>query len=199
MLVQLTFLVFLDYFNSSMLNALADQNLKNGLHFVFIIKQVWITLENLSLLSFTLGVGDENCSGRPVDVVVGINVVLVHHVLVVTEFFPHIRTLHLGHLHILLLLHFALLLAHALLGLSALAHLLLTLLHVGLFHPLFFYQGRIGLHVDRDDKGSKCVATHHPAVIHNILRSHLTVEMMKMRKLKLVTYMYSRYGSLYLF
>lgn len=158
-----------------MLNRLANQYLKYGLHFIFIIKKLGISFKNLSRFCITLSVRDENCCRRPIDIIIGWNFRLGNKIILITQLFPIIDTRHLLHLHVLFLFFLSLTLSLPLLRQSPLSHFLLSLFHKGLFHPLLFYQSRVRLHIDRNNKCSKRVATNDTSIVHDVLRSHLTI------------------------
>ena len=92
--------------------------------------------------------------------------------LLVTEFLPHIGTLHLHHGHIVLLVVLHLLLAEVVL-LPSSTHLVSAGVLVLLFHLLLLNEGGVGLHVHGDHQGGESVASHHSAIVHDVLRGHL--------------------------
>ena len=75
--------IFFDNFDSCMLNRFSNEYLKDGLYFIFIIVEVGITLENLSCLVVTFGVGDEDSVRSLVDEVVRLDHLLINHVVVI--------------------------------------------------------------------------------------------------------------------
>lgn len=158
-----------------MFDGFAYKYLQDRLHLVLVVKEVWVTLEDLRGLRLALGVRYKDCRRRPVNVVIGWNFLLRNKIITITEFLPIVCTRHLLHLNVLVSFFFALALSLPFLYESTLTHLFLTLFHVGLFHTLFFNEGWIGLHVDRNDECGKGVATDNTTIIHDVLRGHLNV------------------------
>lgn len=146
---ELLVFILLDDFNSSMFDRFSNEYLKNWFNFVFIIKKIRILIPDLSLLWVTSSVWNQDSLRWSVNVIVRFNFHFVNHVMMVTQFFPSVSTLHLLHLHILLV--FLHLLLSELIFLSSSSDFILTLAHVGLFHFLFFDKCWIWLHINWND------------------------------------------------
>jgi hypothetical protein len=84
--------------------------------------------------------------------------------MMVTQLFPSVSTLHLLHLHILLV--FLHLLLSKLIFLSPSSNLILSLSHVSFFHLLLLNKSWIWLHVDWNDQSGKCVTSYDSSIIH---------------------------------
>merc|ERR1712195_239539 len=102
MLGQLLVFILLDYFNSSMFNGFSNKHLKNRFNFVFVIEEIRILIPDLSLLWITSSVWNQNSLRWSVNIIVWFDFHFVNHVVMVAQFFPSVSTLHLLHLHILL-------------------------------------------------------------------------------------------------
>jgi len=165
--------MFLNNFDSCMFDRFSNKHLKNRLDFILIIKKIWISIENLSSLDFSFWVWNEDSIWSSINVVIRLQFKFINHILMVTELFPHVGTLHLNHLHIVLV--FLLLLVSHFFLLPSHPHFFLSLFHIGFFHLLFFNKSRIWLHIDWNDQGGKSISSNHTAIIHDVLRSNLTI------------------------
>jgi hypothetical protein len=112
--------------------------LENWLDLVFIVEEIRISFKNLRGLGLTLSIGNEDSGRRSIDEVVGLDLLLWDKVIAIAELFPVVGPSHLLHLNVLIALFFTLALPLPLLDKSALTHLILTLLHIGLLHSLLF-------------------------------------------------------------
>lgn len=175
MLLEYCIFIFFNDFDSSMLERFADKHLQDGLHLILIIKEIWITFKNLSCFRLSFWIWNEDCIWRPVDVVVWRNFTLGNEAIPVTELFPIVLPRHLLHLQVLVSLLLPFSLSLSLLSEATLPHLVLALLHVRLLHPLLLYERRIRLHIDRNDECGKRIPADNSTIVHNILRSYLSV------------------------
>jgi len=161
-------LVIFDHLNSSMLKAFSNQNLEDGLGFQVEIEQVEVLVDDLNFLVLSFSVRNENSIRGSVDIIVRLNVKLVHHVLGVAELsHDFVTLLLLHHVGLLLLLHLVLLIlvnghlllpSHLLLLFKLLLFDLLVADHLHLpaslvlFDPLLLLHNHgVRLHVDGDD------------------------------------------------
>lgn len=187
MCCKLCLLELFNSLNTSMLKHFSNEHLQNRLHFEVEIEKVKILINHLDLFVLSLSIWNENCIRGSVNIVVRFNVIFVNHVLVVTQITPNSFRLSLLHVLDLLLLHlllawllpfhpFHLPIFHVLLFELLVPNHVHLVASLGFFdHLLLLHHHWVWLHVDRNDKSSKCVSTDHSAVEHNILRSYLNV------------------------
>ena len=174
MLLELKVFILFNNFNSGVFDRFTNKHLQNRFNFVFIIKQISISVKNLSLFYFTFRIWNQNGIWRSINIIVRLNVVLIDHVLMITQFLPQISTLHLLSLHIKLIAFLQLLLSEFFL-LSSPSHFFLSLTHICFLHLLFFYQSWIWLHINRNYKCCESITSNNTSIIHKILRGHLTI------------------------
>jgi len=167
-------MLFNDFY-SCVFDTFANQDLQYWLHFIFIIKKIWITFKYLSGLLITLWIWNKNGFRWPINIVVWLYLMLRHEVISITQLLPVIMPGHLLHLYILITFLFAISLSLSLLNLSSHPHFFLPLLHKNLFHSLLFDKSWIWLHIHWNDQCCKCVSTYDSTIIHNVLRSNLTI------------------------
>ena len=107
MLGELFFLVVLDGLDLGEFDSLADEHLEDGLGLEVKIEEVFISIINLNMLRVALRVRHEYGRRGTIDVVVRLELLLIHHVFVVAELFPLVLRLHVNDLLalVLLLLH----------------------------------------------------------------------------------------------
>lgn len=164
MLGQLLVFILLDYFNSSMFNGFSNKHLKNRFNFVFVIEEIRILIPDLSLLWITSSVWNQDSLRWSVNIIVWFDFHFVNHIVMITQFFPSVSTLHLLHLHILLV--FLHLLLSKLIFLSSSSNLILSLTHVSFFHFLFFNKCWIWLHVNWNHQSGKSVTSYDSSIVH---------------------------------
>ena len=104
---ELFFLVVLDGLDLGEFDSLADEHLEDGLGLEVKIEEVFISIINLNMLRVALRVRHEYGRRGTIDVVVRLELLLIHHVFVVAELFPLVLRLHVNDLLalVLLLLH----------------------------------------------------------------------------------------------
>ena len=175
MLWENVIFVFLYNFYSCMLNRFANKHLKNRFNLILVIKKIWISFKNLSVLVLSLWIGHEYSWRWSINFIIWLNLLFINPIFSVTQLFPVVSPGHLLHLHILVSLLFPLSLPLPLLCKSPWSHLILSLFHICFFHPLLFNQGWVRLHVHRNNQSSKSITSNNTPIIHYILWSHLSV------------------------
>jgi len=163
-LSQLLVFILLNNFNSSMFNGFSNKYLKNRFDFVFVIEEIGILIPDLSLLWVSSSVWNQDSLRWSVNIIVRFDFHFVNHVVMVAQFFPGVSTLHLLHLHILLV--FLHLLLSKLIFLSSSSNLILSLTHVSFFHFLFFNKCWIWLHVNWNHQSGKSVTSYDSSIVH---------------------------------
>ena len=166
--------IFFDDFNSGVFNRFTNQDLQNWLDFIIEIKEFWIPVHDLDFLIFTSLILYKYGSWWSINVIVRLNIWFISEVFFVIQCFPKVWTLHLSHLDVLLLL-LLLLMPHFFL-MSAHSHFLLSLFHISLINFLLLNECGIRLHINRDNQCCESITTHNTAIIHEILRCHLTIK-----------------------
>lgn len=161
-------LVLLNHFNPSLLQRLTNKHLQDRLHFQVVVEKVRVYILNLDALISALFIRNVSRRGRPVDVVVWLDLGLINHIVAIVEFNPVVHWLlhllhlllrvHLLHLLLLLLLRELVvvvavfsavhLLLHHLLLLLLLLHFLKPIPACGSCFFLLFNTRGVWLHVD---------------------------------------------------
>jgi len=165
MFLELQVFILLNNLNSCMFYWLSNEYLQNRFNFIFIIKQICITIKNLCCFSFTFRIWNQNCIWWPINIIIRFNIILINHILMIRQFFPLISTLHLLllHIHLVAFLH---LLLPIVFFLSASSHLFLSLTHICFLHLLLFYESWVWLHVYWDYKCCKSISSYNTSIIH---------------------------------
>jgi len=166
MFLELQVFILLNNFNSGMFYRLSYEYLKNRFHFVFVIKQICITIKNLSCFSLAFWIWNQNCIWWSVDIIIRFKLILVHHLIIFRQFFPLTSTLHLLLVLYINLVAFLHLLLSVIFFLSASSHLFLPLTHICFLHLLFFDKSWVWLHINWDYKCCESISSYNTSIIH---------------------------------
>mmetsp|Transcript_33086 Transcript_33086/g.32464 ORF Transcript_33086/g.32464 Transcript_33086/m.32464 type:complete len:274 (+) Transcript_33086:1565-2386(+) len=165
---QLLFLPLFDDFDSGVLASLADQHLEDGFHFQFKIVEFFVI--DLDFLVDSFFVLHEDWSRRLVDVVVGLELCFVSHILEVVELLPVVLVFEFSLSLVLLLFVFESFASEFFIPL--LAESLHAVLPFELLFSLFLGQDGIWLQTRWDHDGSEGISSDNSSVVHDILGSN---------------------------
>ena len=126
--------MLLNHFNASLLQRFAYEHLKDWLDLEVVIEKVRVNVSYLDGLIIALLIRYVSRTRRSIDVVVGIDLRLIDHIVAIVELYP---VMHGLHLHLLLLsVHLLHLLLLLLLGELIIVVTLLGTIHLLLLHHL---------------------------------------------------------------